>query len=182
MESSPVLTESLQDDALKTRYDLGQHVRLGGEAGAEVSAPQILTPESHCAGHSPHNYKVWPWASSLVVPWTKTTPASRGRVAKAPRGESSPAAPAGSDAHQGYELSEGLEGVGIESGWLRVQQCPASPQHRGPMEPGWPGPSGISMGCCRSLCWRMRGSGETGLGQHWDSLPIPSCSSTLAKI
>lgn len=142
LESSPVLTESLQDDALKTRYDLGQHVRLAGEAGAEVSAPQILTPESHCAGHSLHNYKVWPWASSLVVPWSKTTPASRGRVAKAPRGESSPAAPAGSDAHQGYELPEGLEGVGIESGssnvlLLHSTRVPWSPGGLGPAESLW---------------------------------------------
>lgn len=102
----------------------------------------------------------------MVVPWSKATPASREQVAKAPRGESSPAVPAGSDAHHGYELPEGLEGVGTESGWFQVQQCPASPQHQGPMEPGWPGPRETSMGCCRSLCWRTRGSGEARLGQH----------------
>lgn len=36
MDSSPVLTESLQDDTLRTRYDLGQHVKMASEAGAEV--------------------------------------------------------------------------------------------------------------------------------------------------
>lgn len=118
----------------------------------------------------------------MVVPWSKATPASRGRAATAPRREPSPAAPAGSNAHQGYELPENQDGVGLESGWLRGQQCPVSLQYWGPMEPGWPGPSGTSMGCCRNLCWRMRVSGKARLGQHWDSHPTPSCSSILAKI
>lgn len=69
----------------------------------------------------------------------------------------------------------------IDSGLLRVQHCPAFLQHQGSMGLGWPGPSGTSMACCKSLCWRMRGSGKTERGQHWDALPTPSCSSTLGS-
>ncbi|XP_053060727.1 kinesin-like protein KIF12 isoform X18 [Acinonyx jubatus] len=35
-----------------------------------------------------------------------------------------------------------------------------TPRPQGSVGPGWPGPSGTSMGCCRSSCWRMRGSGK----------------------
>lgn len=36
MESGPLLTESIQNDTIKTWYDLGQYIKLASEARAEV--------------------------------------------------------------------------------------------------------------------------------------------------
>ncbi|VFV41435.1 kinesin-like protein kif12 [Lynx pardinus] len=54
-------------------------------------------------------------------------------------------------------------GAGVGCGWGSHGSShralpPRQPQ--GSVGPGWPGPSGTSMGCCRSSCWRMRGSGK----------------------
>ena len=67
-------------------------------------------------------------------------------------------------------------GAGVGCGWGSHGSShralpPRQPQ--GSVGPGWPGPSGTSMGCCRSSCWRMRGSGRLPLSQG-DSVPRPS--------
>ncbi|XP_077769169.1 kinesin-like protein KIF12 isoform X9 [Canis aureus] len=61
---------------------------------------------------------------------------------------------------KGMSSLEAGVGRGEGLGLLWTQPSPPPLQPQGSVGLGWPGPSGISMGCYRSSCWRTRGSGR----------------------
>ncbi|XP_040338008.1 kinesin-like protein KIF12 isoform X6 [Herpailurus yagouaroundi] len=77
-------------------------------------------------------------------------------ASRAQRVTTRPQAPKSPMAKQPQRLEMEILQLQEENRCLRSQLG----QPQGSVGPGWPGPSGTSMGCCRSSCWRMRGSGK----------------------
>ena len=74
---------------------------------------------------------------------------------------------------KGMSSLEAGVGRGEGLGLLWTQPSPPPLQPQGSVGLGWPGPSGISMGCYRSSCWRTRGSGRAHLSRG-APCPIPT--------
>lgn len=135
------------------------------------SLPTRGSPRAVRSWHSPR----WQLRASFsAVPGDKAAPALGDYDIAAAGGEPSPAVPTRPNEPQGYELPRGWVGHGEGLGLPWTQPPPPFLQSPDSVALGWPGPSGTSMGCSRSSCWRMRGSGRAQ-PQLGDLVPTPHC-------